>query len=221
MSSVKKSTICSPYLKIHLKTGYGRTFVLSVNPWDWYGAESDPYRATSYGLWSARMSGSVRFSNIVNTNMAYAQIWISRMWLNHFLLSGLLAERCGGESCCQIWILRKGAVFICFKNMSSNLAQLSTVCESGSGWIWNFFLDPDPELFVLDPDEIQIKTYRRSRYINNQNFKLLFCFNCTENTVELECSFKVFTVGWLHFLFPGFVSRSGTLKNSELDPDLE
>ena len=37
----------------------------------------------------------------------------------------------------------------------------SQCCESGSGWIRKFFLDPDPELFVSDPDpDEKEKEYR-------------------------------------------------------------
>ena len=54
-------------------------------------------------------------------------------------------------------------------------------CESGSGWIRKFLLDP--VFFVLDPEPGKKK---------NQNF-ISFSFNRTENTVE--CSFKVITVG--------------------------
>ena len=55
-------------------------------------------------------------------------------------------------------------------------------CESGSGWIRNFFLDP--ELFRLDPGKKQ--TNKKTKKLSKFNFS---CFNCTENT--LECSFKL------------------------------
>ena len=55
-------------------------------------------------------------------------------------------------------------------------------CESGSGWIRNFFLDP--ELFRMDPGKKQ--TNKKTNKLSKVNFS---CFNCTENT--LECSFKL------------------------------
>ena len=49
-------------------------------------------------------------------------------------------------------------------------------CESGSGWIPNFFLDP--ELFI-----IQAKM-RRKKQIMLIKMLLLFYLDCTENSVE-------------------------------------
>ena len=48
------------------------------------------------------------------------------------------------------------------------LAIKKTVCESGSGWIRNFFLDP--ELFVSNPNPCNNNTLTQ---INDQNFTSL------------------------------------------------
>ena len=59
--------------------------------------------------------------------------------------------------------------------------------ESGSGWIRDFFLEPDP-----DKNE-----KNRYEYMYNHYFTF-FCFNCTENTIE--CSIKLIAVGRFFFL---------------------
>ena len=69
------------------------------------------------------------------------------------------------------------------KPLFKNLDDFWQCKESGSGWIWNFFLDPYPELFALDTDPGEKK-----KLINYIFKKLYLCCNCTEST--MECSFK-------------------------------
>ena len=61
------------------------------------------------------------------------------------------------------------------------------------GWLHKTsFVNPDPYLFVSDPDPG--KKEKKAKLIKFY----FFCFNCTENTVE--CSFKCDT-SWLTLLF--------------------
>ena len=39
-------------------------------------------------------------------------------------------------------------------------------CESESSWIRNFFLDPDLELFVSDPDQRKNEKQITKQYVN-------------------------------------------------------